>query len=302
MKIDKPGIYELTDEKYHGDCCAGPSLSSSGAVTLANECPMRFWWDSYMNAGRSDDSTKNAEIGKASHIAILKPDQWSDLVAILPFDDFKTKAAREARDMARAAGKIVLKTEAAAEVLAMSQALHRHPVASELVQRGTAERAYVWQDPQTNIWLKAKPDYMRPKALVDLKTAPSANPAAFSYHLYSMGYHQQAAWYLDGVEAVTGERPDRFVFIVQEREPPYLVTVCPLDLQAVEWGAKLNRKAINLFAQCVERNDWPGYQDQPISLPTHAHFKLAEREADGEFHNKLLQRAAEFQAPIGGFE
>jgi hypothetical protein len=83
-----------------------------------------------------------------------------------------------------------------------------------------------------------------------------------------------------GLTATTGKRPGtstsmrrlgladddaRFVFIVQSKKAPYLVSVIEPDADAMEVGREENRAAIALYAQCVSTGTWPGYGDAVTS-------------------------------------
>lgn len=52
--IDRPGIYELPMEVYHGyrgEPCVAPSISSSGLRQMI-DCPAEYWWNSPLNPNR----------------------------------------------------------------------------------------------------------------------------------------------------------------------------------------------------------------------------------------------------------
>ena len=310
MKIDKPGVYALALADYLGDCCIGPSLSASGAVEIMRSCPARFWHDSYFNLGRIAESSGAADVGSAAHLLLLEPHLFDERVTVIDADSYRTKAAREQRDTAYAAGKIPILADQAEEIEAMAAALRAHPVAAPAFRDAQAEQTFIWCEGPT--WCKARPDIIPASGdyLIDYKTVPSANPRAFERHAFDRGFHQQAAFHLAGVTAVTGEMPREYWYIAQEREPPYLVSVCKLSTDAVEWGARLNRKALEIFQRCVERNEWPGYRDPDkyrdhafdIGIPGYAVWGLQEREDRGEFKLKpekeALRLAYEAQAPL----
>lgn len=288
MKITAPGIYAMPAEDYHADPCPAPSLSSSGARTLASGTPATYWHQ------RQNPPTKRVfEIGSAGHLMVLEPEQFAARVATLDFDDYRTKAAQESRDMARADGRIPLLAKEVAMVAAMRDALLADPVAGQAFAGGTAEQAMFWRDREFGTWCRTRPDYLPPhrRYLVDYKTSVSADPREFGRRMLDYGYHQQAAWYLDGVEAVTGERPERFAFVVQEKTPPYLASVCWVDPEAIEVGRELNRFAISVFAWCLRRGEWPGYRDHAgappraftVSLPGWAMTEHRARSEAGAF-------------------
>ena len=51
------------------------------------------------------------------------------------------------------------------------------------------------------------------------------------------------------------------MFVVVEREFPFQVGVYELDDDALAEGRYLRRQALDLVAQCVAFNDWPGHTD-----------------------------------------
>jgi hypothetical protein len=57
--------------------------------------------------------------------------------------------------------------------------------------------------------------------------------------------------------------------VVQEKTAPYLVTVIELDVLAVREGDALNRRALEVYADCTRTGMWPGYTDaiELIGLP-----------------------------------
>lgn len=258
--IDMPGIYHDMDEaEYH----AHPALSHSGARLLL-EAPARY-------AYRRDhpQHSDTFDFGKAAHRAVLGA--GSDIV-IVDADSWRTKAAQEARDAARAENRIPLLAADAERVEAMRAAIADHPVASKLFHNGRPEVSMFWHDP-TGVLLRARPDWLpestgRRAIIPDYKTCQRADPSSFGRSVASYGYHMQAAWYVDGWRTLTGTDA-AFVFVTQEKDPPYLVAVHELDDEAVDIGRARNRDAIDIYQRCVEAGEWPGYptEVQTVRLP-----------------------------------
>ncbi|MEO0699385.1 MAG: PD-(D/E)XK nuclease-like domain-containing protein, partial [Pseudomonadota bacterium] len=142
------------------------------------------------------------------------------------------------------------------------------------------EETLAWQDPVTGVWLRARPDF-RPdtiktghhlRVVSDLKFMASTfcSPTGFSRAIGNFGYHQSAAFYADGLRAVYGQYPTHWVHVVVEKpeagvEPqhaPLSVSLYELPAEDIERGRLLNRRAINLFAKCLERDRWPAYADE----------------------------------------
>lgn len=262
-----PGIYDMDEAVYHGDPVPGGSLSSTGARRLLPpSCPAKFAW----LRDHPEPPSDALDLGTAAHRLILGAGIDIHVVAA---PDYRTRDARDERDAARAAGKLPLLPREDAQVRAMADAIRAHPVAGRvfLPGNGRPEQSLFCQDAATGVWLRSRPDWMTDRALiVDLKTSRSANPRAFARSAADFGYHVQDAFYRLVHEAVTGERP-RFVFVVIEKDPPYLVSACQLDDDAVACGTALARQAIERYRDCAEAGIWPGYTDfseiDVISLP-----------------------------------
>lgn len=276
--IDQPGWYpDVTAEAYHADPVAGGSLSSSGArALLPPSCPARYRYD--RDNGQAPKRT--FDLGHAAHRMVLGLGAELEIVDAA---DWRTKAAKEQRDTARAAGRVPLLAHEMATVDAMAEELRRHPMAGRLLDQadGAAEQTVVWQDQPTGVWCRARFDWLpnrhpgRRLVLIDYKTCASAELDALKRAMHQFGYHQQAAWYLQGAAEVFGVTDPGFVFIAQERTPPYLVTVFTPDSTALRIGAERNHVARCVYARCTETGRWPAYDDGLALLPLPA---WAERQ------------------------
>jgi hypothetical protein len=274
---------------YH----AMQALSASGAWLLAEECAAKFLWRSPWNPLYVPEAKTEFDLGIATHLAILEPQRQADRIVVIEAGDYRTTKAREARDAARAAGKVPLLPYQFDIVRAIGGSIRAHPIASEAFRGGEAEVTLIWDDPVTGVPCKARPDYLPAQGcwIVDLKTAASANPRSWRDQAYRLGYHARAAWYLDGAEAVLGQMPEEYWFVIVEKEPPYLVSVVSFDTEALAWGRVANRKACELFARSAAANDWPGYREPGqnrerafrIGLPPWALYQLQDREEAGAF-------------------
>jgi len=191
---------------YH----ATRALSASGAWLLAEECAAKFLWRSPWNPLYAPEAKTEFDLGMAAHLAILEPERQADSIVMIEAGDYRTTKAREARDAARAAGKVPLLPYQFDIVRAIAGSIRAHPIASEAFRGGEAEVTLIWPDPVTGISCKARPDYLpaHGRWMVDLKTAASANPRSWRDQAYRLGYHARAAWYLDGAEAVLGQMPE----------------------------------------------------------------------------------------------
>lgn len=289
MKITEPGVYSMPSTEYHGDCCDGPSLSSTGARTLAQQCPAAYRWQK-----ENPPIKEEFEIGNATHLLVLEPHLFEQSVRRIPMDSYRTKEAQQMRDEAREAGLLPLITKQQEQVDGMRASLLNDPIAQFALKNGIeVERSMFARDPEfEGVWVKCRPDILPASRhyLADLKTTTDADPSAFSNAIANYGYHQQAAWYRWVVELVMGYRASAFYFLVVSKSPPYLVTTVQIDDEAIAWGEILNRYARGIFAWCLEHDQWPSFTPditQPpaaftVGLPFWAKRELERRHEAGE--------------------
>lgn len=275
--VTEPGVYDMPADEYLTDPVPGGSLSASGArKLLPPSCPALFDYE------RRNRPTPTAEFsfGHAAHRLVLGV---GPEIVVVDADSWRTKAAQQARDAAHAEGKTPLLPHDFQVVMAMVKALREHPVARALFGLGSGrpEQSLFWRDQETGIMCRARLDWLRHNdsnrrlIVPDYKTAASAAPERFERALHDYGYHRQAAWYMDGVKALDLTDNPAFVFVVQEKTPPYLVSVFEPDALALEAARHYNRQARLVYAQCQASGRWPGYSDEVelISLPPWAQTK-----------------------------
>jgi hypothetical protein len=294
----------LSATAYH----ATPALSKSGVGILVDECPAKFWWQSPLNPAYEPERKKEFDIGTAAHLIFLEPDLFTQQTVIVegftkegkPSAGYATDDAKNQRAAAYAACKTPLLKPELAKLEAMRAALMQHPLAKDAFQDGIAERSHFWTDPEFDIPCKARPDWHSIKRgyMVDYKTTSSAHPRDFSRKVWEHHYFVQQPWYLDGVKQTMDETP-RFLFIVQETEAPYLVSVFELELSTAEWGRKYASKGKQIYARCLERGEWPGYRDpahpdqdrmMQVELPSYAQSQLIDRDERDEFFTGTKDR------------
>lgn len=267
----------IPDSSYHAD---GNTLSSTGARKLL-ALPARYRYERDNPPG----SSKAFDFGHLAHRLILG--EGGDIV-VVEADNWMSKAAKEARDIARLAGKIPCLRAEHQAAQDMVDAVMANTTAAELLADGEAELSGYWRDEPTGVGLRFRADLMTTldtrTVCVDVKTTVSADPAEFGRSVAKFGYHLQAFWYLRGL-AAHGIDDARFLFLCIEKSPPYPVSVIELDDEALAEGGRLMRKAIDLFARCCDTGQWPGYGDliHTVSLP---HWAL--REANDEAAKQLI--------------
>lgn len=268
VEVTGPGVYDLPEAEYH----ARPELSSSGArKLLPPSCPALFkhWRDN------PEPHNPVFELGTAAHKLVLGV--GPDLV-LVDADEWRTNAIKAEVAAIRDAGGVPLKPAAYAAVHEMAAALRAHPFAGALFAPGSgkAEQTVLWRDEQTGVDCRALIDWLpnpspgRRLIVPEFKTCRSAAPDDIEKAFASYGYVQQADWYLGALRArKVADASTEFVFVFQEKEAPYLVTLAQPDPSAMRLAERLNREARETYADCVRRDHWPAYSEdvELIGLP-----------------------------------
>ena len=262
VEMDAPQIVDgLAAEAYHAD---RTSISSSGLrALLAPGCPAQFKYD----RDNPPAPKKQFDLGHAAHLYVLGE---GPELEVIDFPDWRKKDAQIQRDEAYAAGKVPLLVKDHDMVVAMAEAIRQHPIAGPLFTPGTgiAERSIYWTDPETGVRCRVRPDWLRGPIAVDYKTIKDAAPDTISRAIKDRAYHQQDAFYIDGIHAA-GLAPDdaRFVFVFQSKTAPYLITVRELTDQDRDIGRARNERALRLYAECVANDSWPDWTGPVTEIP-----------------------------------
>lgn len=111
--------------------------------------------------------------------------------------------------------------------------------------------------------------------IIDLKTTTDCSEEHFSKDMAAYKYHLQAAFYIDGFEAVTNKKCTRFLFIVVEKEPPFLNKIYSLhpDSEEIKTGRAEYKAIIDDFLPKLRANDFDEDTVTPIKLPYWYGFK-----------------------------
>ena len=259
----------MENADYH----AHPAISKSHLDLIARS-PLHYW-ARYIDPNRvPTEPTDAMRLGTAVHTLTLEADQFEARYVTTPAVDRRTKEgkARWLEFQAEAGGRELIDADDRVIISRMAESVWRHPAAAMLLHwQGKAETTHMWIDPTTGAECKCRPDWLTNDGnlIIDLKTTEDASPIGFQRSVANYRYHVQASWYLDGVEAATGHRPDQFIFICVEKKPPYAVAVYAADAEMIQIGAETAARDLARLVECKASNTWPGYSDQiePLSLP-----------------------------------
>lgn len=229
----------------------------------------------------SREETAAMLLGSAAHCLAGEPELFRHRYAVAPQCDRRTKDGKAiwADFVERSSGKSLLTADQMAAAEGMAAAVRSSSVAPMLwTCEGLHEHTIRWTDADHALPRKCRCDKLIDSSLiVDLKTADDPTPAAFARKAANLGYYRQAAWYLDGLESLTGVRGD-FVFLVVGASPPHEVFAYEPDPDDLERADKQNRRAIEELAECYRTGVWltPGADAiTRLSLPKWTHYSDA---------------------------
>jgi hypothetical protein len=258
---------------------------SGAKLLLPPSCPKKFWH--YINEPRKPK--KVWDFGHVAHRLILG--KGADYFVLDPAihglkadgtvadKSTATAAWKACEQAARDKGLIPIHIDEFDKAVAMANAVLADEDTAPIFATGEAEASVYATDPITGIRLRGRIDWLNPEyhddgtmLIDDVKTSTTANPADLVWKFYTLGYWMQRAWYEDLlILAGLAERVD-FVFTVVEKDPPHVVQSIRYDAEAVEAGRAANRRAIDLYARCMETGEWGGYTKgiPEISVPRRA--------------------------------
>ncbi|EBA5057791.1 exonuclease VIII, partial [Salmonella enterica] len=200
----QPGIYyDIPNEAYH----AGPGVSKSQLDDIADTPAIYLW---RKNAPVDTEKTKSLDTGTAFHCRVLEPEEFSKRFIIAQEFNRRTSAGKEEEktfleECART-GRTVLTAEEGRKIELMYQSVMALPLGQWLVESaGYAESSVYWEDPETGILCRCRPDKIIPEFhwIMDVKT--TADIQRFRTAYYDYRYHVQDAFYSDGYRAQFGE-------------------------------------------------------------------------------------------------
>lgn len=273
----KPGIYTMSEQAYHADPC-DISLSSHIAKMLLTKSPYHAYLNHpKLNPNYAPYFDDKFDIGTAAHALLLEGKK--DGIVIVDAEDWRTKAAKEAKEAARAAGKTALLTKHYSRLEQMVNAARKFLEDSELAgifEKGKTEQTIIWNE--GGIKCRSRLDYISEdrKIILDYKTTDCAEPDMFIRRIASLGYDVQASFYDRGVQRLTDEKPT-FIFFAQETEAPYMCSLVGMSEEYMQIAEAKVSKAIDIWRECLTNKKWPGYPTR-ICYAEPASWQRAEYE------------------------
>ena len=234
-------IYEMSNKAYHAtDAIGSHTVVAFGRSAAHAVVP-------------TDEPTRAMEFGSACHKWILEEADFYEEFAI-PTLSLRSKAGKELAAELNAKELTVISEPDFELIKEMKAALTPE---SEAYLNGAEREISIFWD-RDGVPCKCRPDSLvfaskdesgvPWHSVVDYKTAADASPYGFKNAILRYGYDQQAAWYNDGVTAA-GYNVREFVFVVQEKKPPYVNMVYILSWPSILKAQEKNKKAVEIFSE-----------------------------------------------------
>jgi hypothetical protein len=255
-------ILDISPDEYH----TRPGLSASIATTLIGRSPRHAWHEHPCFGGKGKAPTSAMDLGQVVHALVLGRGK---AFAPVPFDDFKTKAARETRDNFRAAGLVPILTHQFVRARSIAAAALWQLRERGIRFTGQSELAIEWEEKSKHgpvlcrgmfdhVWIDRG-------VILDLKCVGNAELSQVERSAERFGYAIQATAYRRALSALRPEHTGRveFLFAFVESEEPYALNLTTPDGMMREIGSSRWKRAVELWGQCIATHGaerpWPGY-------------------------------------------
>lgn len=285
--FERAHVLDCTTDEYYADPCPTPSLSPSIAKVLWSKSPAHAWLAHPKGGGKSMDPTKRMDAGTMFHRLLLG--QGKDYV-VIDANDWRTNAAKAARETARAAGKVaVLKDDFVEIERAVAEArgkLDGHGLALD----GHSEAPIFWPQrvfgTDVSIHARCMVDHLRFDTkrgrlqVIEVKTIESAHPDACAGQVASLNYDIQQAANTAAIEAIHPEWAGRvdYVFLFCELAAPFAVAPYRLDGEFRQLGQAKWDRCVQEWHRCLKAGHWPTYVEGigTLSAPRYAIMKAQD--------------------------
>jgi hypothetical protein len=281
-------VLHCSDQEYHADPCATPSLSYSTAAELINVSPRSAYYYHPRLGGHRKKPTAPMKLGILADALLLG---GTDRIREIPLPNWRTKTSQEERDAFLADGLIP----------ALS---HELQTATDLVSRilrvlhndfgihftGTSQLALEWTEQSHEhgaVLCRGKLDHVvevgGKLVIYDVKATADARPHKIQRRTVDMGYDIQAAAYMSAVEKWREDFAGRIDFIDLHCHIDGAVDVVPVQASGMllDYGQMRWTRAIDTWAECHASNRWPGMATSIIPGEVPAYAMQREMEIQG---------------------
>lgn len=208
--------------------------------------------------------TPAIDFGKAYHSLILTPELFKKEYFIFNPDDrpepektMASNANKAWRAELEASYPDIISADTLTLMNAIKQRLKSDHYIKSLLSNGKSEISHYVENFE-GAKVKIRCDYIKDNVIVDLKTCQDASTDAFKNHIANYDYHIQAALYSDVAEYCDGKKR-RFIFIAQEKEPPFDTNIIQASEQMLAVGRFEYEILITQWLKCLKNKKFRGY-------------------------------------------
>ena len=250
----KVGIFSDTNEVYHTAEHVGSTSLKKMAIS-----PGHFFqqWKGEKQTSKAFDE------GNLVHQVLLEQ-SLEGFVRRPDGVDGRTKVGKEILAELEASGKKVMTADVYDSMSRRLDAFTASTECMKLYDHAEIEMSHYAQDPETGLFIKARPDIKRHGVICDLKSTQMMQ--TFEKQIWNLQYFVQLGFYALVCEITTGETIRELAFIAQEKSAPYGVQVFKLDRSTVDFSKARARELLNRAAVCIRENHFPIYEDTVKTL------------------------------------
>src|SRR5580698_284252 len=163
----KNGVFDISIEDYH----SGAGISRSSVMEF-NKTPFHLW-NKHINpnAIKVDQTSTSINIGKLLHIYVMEPEKFNSQYLLVDKRDRRTTVGKKYyEDIAKNLnGREMIDTEEFEQIKVMANALHSNKQIHDLIVGAQYEKSLYWNDPDTGLLCKVRPDIWHTHFICDLK-------------------------------------------------------------------------------------------------------------------------------------
>lgn len=272
---------EIDERAYHADPCPLPSFSASLGKVILDKSPLHAYLAHPRLGGKKRDEPSAAmDFGTLVHKLVLGAGKS---VVSVNADDWRTKAAKDQRDEARAAGKLAVLSRDLDSAVECEAAFRTqfHAMAPDLeavFNRGESERVIAREfanlKGEGRVWARGMLDRIavdydkREVVVFDVKTTADASIDSLIRRVSSMHYDMQLATYeWLAEEAFPGFKGRvRSYLLFVETCAPYSFVPVELDGSYRQIGRSKLGRAWDAWCLGMASGIWPGYADGVVTI------------------------------------
>lgn len=258
-RITDTGLYSMSTAAYLADPCPDASLTQSIAKLLIERSPAHAWTaHPRLNPNYQSEESTSFDLGTTCHRLLLHAGRDFE---VLPFDDYRSGAARAARDTVRKAGRTPILREQYERAIELTVGISDK--VCDWIDFSATQNEIAAVVRNDSYWYRSLIDCLDRdgRRVIDVKTTDkSIGPYAIDRAMIAGGWDIQAAFQRQLLQQLI-DNVDRFKFhfLAIEATPPYAFTFLEMSEAALTMGAKKVAYADKLWRHCLASGKWPAY-------------------------------------------